>query len=95
MNKEDMPEITWGDSEPNTHAIYFDDTTPTNVTAVVGQKAILPCRVVNIGRKDVSVNKLPKSFFVLRVAITRSLHRYRLKAELLLISQNKMDKTLT
>ncbi|XP_053635666.1 irregular chiasm C-roughest protein isoform X2 [Cherax quadricarinatus] len=45
-------EITWG--RPNTNTAYFDDDTPTNVTAVVGQKATLPCQVINLDKKDVS-----------------------------------------
>lgn len=48
----DSHHITWG--RANTKDAYFDDMTPTNVTAVVGQTARLPCRVVNLGQKDVS-----------------------------------------
>ncbi|XP_018017331.1 muscle, skeletal receptor tyrosine protein kinase isoform X2 [Hyalella azteca] len=44
--------IIWG--RPNTKDAYFDDMTPTNVTAVVGQTARLPCRVINLGQKDVT-----------------------------------------
>ncbi|XP_053637563.2 kin of IRRE-like protein 1 [Cherax quadricarinatus] len=46
------PEITWG--QPNTHTAYFGDVSPSNVTAVVGHKATLPCRVLHLGNKDVS-----------------------------------------
>ncbi|XP_063842636.1 protein sidekick-like [Scylla paramamosain] len=46
------PFITWG--RANTNTAYFDDTTPTNVTAVVGQQASLPCQVLNLDKKDVS-----------------------------------------
>ncbi|KAF2368712.1 Immunoglobulin I-set [Trinorchestia longiramus] len=44
--------IIWG--RANTKDAYFDDMTPTNVTAVVGQTARLPCRVINLGQKDVT-----------------------------------------
>ncbi|XP_068250936.1 LOW QUALITY PROTEIN: kin of IRRE-like protein 1 [Palaemon carinicauda] len=44
--------ITWG--RPNTNTAYFDDHTATNVTAVVGQKAMLPCKVMNLDKRDVS-----------------------------------------
>ncbi|XP_035792171.1 hemicentin-2-like isoform X2 [Anopheles albimanus] len=33
---------------------YFDDTTPRNVTALVGKSAYLSCRVKNLGNKTVS-----------------------------------------
>uniref|UniRef100_A0A182YF63 Ig-like domain-containing protein n=1 Tax=Anopheles stephensi TaxID=30069 RepID=A0A182YF63_ANOST len=33
---------------------YFDDTTPTNVTGLVGKSAYLSCRVKNLGNKTVS-----------------------------------------
>ncbi|XP_062559968.1 uncharacterized protein LOC134224575 isoform X2 [Armigeres subalbatus] len=33
---------------------YFDDTTPHNVTALVGKSAYLSCRVKNLGNKTVS-----------------------------------------
>ncbi|XP_064079667.1 kin of IRRE-like protein 1 [Macrobrachium nipponense] len=45
-------QITWG--RPNTNTAYFDDNTATNVTAVVGQKAMLPCKVLNLDKRDVS-----------------------------------------
>lgn len=32
---------------------YFDDTTPRNVTALVGKSAYLSCRVKNLGNKTV------------------------------------------
>ena len=49
---EDVQDIVWGRANQNT--AYFDDSTETNVTAVVGQRARLPCRVINLGGKDVS-----------------------------------------
>ncbi|EAA09950.4 AGAP010542-PA, partial [Anopheles gambiae str. PEST] len=33
---------------------YFDDTTPRNVTGLVGKSAYLSCRVKNLGNKTVS-----------------------------------------
>lgn len=33
---------------------YFDETTPRNVTALVGKSAYLSCRVKNLGNKTVS-----------------------------------------
>nr|XP_045610301.1 kin of IRRE-like protein 1 [Procambarus clarkii] len=51
-SEENAPEITWG--QANTHTAYFGDLSSTNVTAVVGHKASLPCRVLNLGNKDVS-----------------------------------------
>ncbi|XP_047500623.1 protein sidekick-1-like [Penaeus chinensis] len=45
-------EITWG--RPNSETAYFDDDTDMNVTAVVGKQARLPCRVINLNKKDVS-----------------------------------------
>ncbi|XP_071548054.1 uncharacterized protein [Panulirus ornatus] len=54
QSEEDLTEhhITWG--RPNTNIAFFDDDTPSNVTAVVGQRATLPCQVVNLDKKDVS-----------------------------------------
>lgn len=46
------PFITWG--RANTNTAYFDDSTATNVTAVVGQRAVLPCQVMNLDKRDVS-----------------------------------------
>ncbi|XP_069189909.1 lachesin-like [Procambarus clarkii] len=51
-SEENAPEITWG--QANTHTAYFGDLSSTNVTAVVGHKASLPCRVLNLRNKDVS-----------------------------------------
>ncbi|KAF4524985.1 hypothetical protein B566_EDAN011913 [Ephemera danica] len=33
---------------------YFDDVSPRNVTAVVGQSAVLNCRVKHVGDRTVS-----------------------------------------
>lgn len=33
---------------------YFDDVSPRNVTAIVGQSAILNCRVKHLGDRTVS-----------------------------------------
>ncbi|XP_050704083.1 kin of IRRE-like protein 1 [Eriocheir sinensis] len=46
------PHITWG--RANTKTAYFEDAGTTNVTAVVGQRAVLPCQVVNLDKRDVS-----------------------------------------
>ncbi|XP_066977529.1 lachesin-like [Macrobrachium rosenbergii] len=48
----EQQEITWG--KPNTDTARFDDNNPLNVTAMVGQQAILPCTVINLDKKDVS-----------------------------------------
>ena len=48
--------IVWGVANQDT--AYFDDSTDTNVTAVVGQKAKLPCKVIKLGGKDVSKIKI-------------------------------------
>ncbi|XP_063594368.1 uncharacterized protein LOC134771356 [Penaeus indicus] len=45
------PDITWG--QPHSDTAYFDDDIPANVTAVVGHKAELPCRVHNLDKEDV------------------------------------------
>ncbi|KAK8748081.1 hypothetical protein OTU49_016305, partial [Cherax quadricarinatus] len=45
-------EITWG--RANTNTAYFAEDIITNVTAMVGQKARLPCKVLNLDKKDVS-----------------------------------------
>lgn len=37
------------------HRPYFDDISPRNVTAVVGQSAILHCRVKHVGDRTVSI----------------------------------------
>lgn len=37
---------------------YFDDTTPRNVTGLVGKSAYLSCRVKNLGNKTVRCNSL-------------------------------------
>lgn len=40
----------------NTHSSerpYFDDVSPRNVTAIVGQSAILHCRVKHLGQRTV------------------------------------------
>lgn len=34
---------------------YFDDVSPRNVTAIVGQSSVLHCRVKNLGQRTVSV----------------------------------------
>ncbi|KAK4312783.1 hypothetical protein Pmani_015797 [Petrolisthes manimaculis] len=52
MMMEASPQITWG--RPNTNTPYFHHHTPTNVTAVVGRRAVLPCKVLNLDKKDVS-----------------------------------------
>lgn len=49
---DEAPDITWG--EANTNTAYFDPDSPSNVTAIVGHKASLPCHVINLGKKDVS-----------------------------------------
>ncbi|XP_042891642.1 uncharacterized protein LOC122266116 [Penaeus japonicus] len=46
------PDITWG--QPHSDTAFFDDDIPANVTAVVGHKAELPCRVHNLDTEDVS-----------------------------------------
>ncbi|KAK3861206.1 hypothetical protein Pcinc_032797 [Petrolisthes cinctipes] len=51
MMMKPSPQITWG--RPNTNTAYFHHHTPTNVTAVVGQRAVLPCKVLNLDNKDV------------------------------------------
>ncbi|XP_042227354.1 uncharacterized protein LOC121869853 [Homarus americanus] len=51
-SEEREPQITWGRANSNT--AYFHDQSPTNVTAMVGLKASLPCRVLNLDKKDVS-----------------------------------------
>ncbi|XP_042871665.1 protein sidekick-1-like [Penaeus japonicus] len=48
----DDHQITWG--RPHSNMAYFDDDTETNVSTVVGQQARLPCRVINLDKKDVS-----------------------------------------
>ncbi|XP_076056288.1 uncharacterized protein LOC143034236 [Oratosquilla oratoria] len=50
--EEEEENIIWG--QPHSHSAYFDDATPTNVTAVVGQRATLVCKVNNLGGKVVS-----------------------------------------
>lgn len=50
--EEEEPRITWG--HPNTNTAYFREDTATNITAIVGHKASLPCHVVNLGKKEVS-----------------------------------------
>ncbi|KAK4303052.1 hypothetical protein Pmani_024902 [Petrolisthes manimaculis] len=52
QEEEGGPQITWG--RPNTNNAYFHHHTPTNVTAVVGQRAVLTCKVLNLDNKDVS-----------------------------------------
>jgi len=37
---------------------YFDDISPRNVTAIVGQSAILNCRVKHLGDRTVSYKDL-------------------------------------
>ncbi|KAF6210521.1 hypothetical protein GE061_013627 [Apolygus lucorum] len=37
---------------------YFDDVSPRNVTAVVGQSAVLLCRVKHVGDRTVSESRL-------------------------------------
>ncbi|XP_076060687.1 uncharacterized protein LOC143036805 [Oratosquilla oratoria] len=44
--------ITWGRGNPQASAVFGD--TPTNVTAIVGHRARLPCTVRNLGLKDVT-----------------------------------------
>ncbi|XP_047502101.1 uncharacterized protein LOC125047737 isoform X2 [Penaeus chinensis] len=44
--------ITWGRGNTANSAVFGD--TPTNVTAVLGHRARLPCQVKNLGLKDVS-----------------------------------------
>ncbi|XP_068220488.1 uncharacterized protein [Palaemon carinicauda] len=48
----EQQEITWG--KPNTDTARFDENNPLNVTAMVGQQAILPCTVIHLDKKDVS-----------------------------------------
>ncbi|XP_069998074.1 uncharacterized protein [Penaeus vannamei] len=48
----DQHQITWG--RPNSNMAYFADTTLVNITAVVGQQTRLPCRVLNLDKRDVS-----------------------------------------
>ena len=36
---------------------YFDDISPRNITAIVGQSAILNCRVKHLGDRTVSYKK--------------------------------------
>ncbi|XP_052873304.1 hemicentin-2-like [Anopheles cruzii] len=43
-----------GSSSGKWEAPFFDDTTPTNVTALVGKSAYLSCRVMNLANKTVS-----------------------------------------
>jgi hypothetical protein len=40
---------------------YFDDVSPRNVTVVVGQPALLKCRVRHIGNRTVSTLVLDKN----------------------------------
>ncbi|XP_037795695.1 protein sidekick-1-like [Penaeus monodon] len=47
-------QITWGQS--NTNTAYFDDKSPSNVTAVVGKRARLPCKVINFNKEDHQVS---------------------------------------
>ncbi|CAL4065230.1 unnamed protein product, partial [Meganyctiphanes norvegica] len=49
---ETSHQITWGEEGVSTQDVYFDDSTPFNVTAVVGGRAKLECRVVNLGEKQ-------------------------------------------
>ncbi|CAL4126373.1 unnamed protein product, partial [Meganyctiphanes norvegica] len=44
--------IMWGQAE--TGGAHFDTTTPTNITAVMGHRAVLPCTVRDLGQKDIS-----------------------------------------
>ncbi|CAL4192688.1 unnamed protein product, partial [Meganyctiphanes norvegica] len=47
--------ITWGSrSGRGSDAVYLDDSTATNISAVVGLTATLPCRVINRNTEDVS-----------------------------------------
>ncbi|XP_050735183.1 kin of IRRE-like protein 1 [Eriocheir sinensis] len=50
--EREEPRITWGHA--NTNTAFFREDAPTNVTAIVGHKASLPCHVVNLGKKEVS-----------------------------------------
>lgn len=45
-------QITWG--RPHSNMAYFDDDIDFNVSAIVGQQARLPCKVINLDKKDVS-----------------------------------------
>uniref|UniRef100_A0A6A7FVK7 Muscle, skeletal receptor tyrosine protein kinase-like isoform X1 n=1 Tax=Hirondellea gigas TaxID=1518452 RepID=A0A6A7FVK7_9CRUS len=62
LRASDGHRITWG--RANTKDAYFDDMTPTNVTAVVGQTARLPCRVINLGQKDMVRNRKTKEWIL-------------------------------
>ncbi|PSN47059.1 hypothetical protein C0J52_19535 [Blattella germanica] len=42
------------DASHGTQRPYFDDVSPRNVTAIVGQSAILNCRVKHLGDRTVS-----------------------------------------
>ncbi|KAK4297240.1 hypothetical protein Pmani_030326 [Petrolisthes manimaculis] len=46
--------ITWGRANTPGSAVF--DSPPSNVTAVKGHHARLPCRVKNLGHKDVSTD---------------------------------------
>lgn len=43
-----------GSGELRTERPYFDDVSPRNVSAVVGQSAVLRCRAKHIGNRTVS-----------------------------------------
>ncbi|XP_042231107.1 uncharacterized protein LOC121872429 [Homarus americanus] len=50
--RSSQQQITWG--RPNTNTAYFARDINTNVTAVVGQQARLPCKVLNLDKRTVS-----------------------------------------
>lgn len=60
--EESGPRIIWGqraDTDPD--MVYFDHDNPTNLTVLVGHRAHLPCRVLNLNsnnKKNVSVSEI-------------------------------------
>lgn len=50
--EESGPQITWGQSaDTDPDMVYFDHDNPTNLTVLVGHRANLPCRVLNLNNK--------------------------------------------
>lgn len=49
-----LPGVSGGDGT-RPERPYFDDVSPRNVSAVVGQAAVLRCRAKHIGNRTVSI----------------------------------------
>ena len=53
MDKMILDEVTFPDSSPN--GPYFDTDHSKNVTSVTGGKALMNCRVYNLGKRTVRI----------------------------------------